>query len=301
MQKEIQKELKRTGLSLRELGHLLAKDHRTEFDPALIRALLDNERLQSFPEAWTDVLAILTVLPDGVTKQGKKYSYSKDRIFLTPEMTDHINAEFERTRVGPRDVARRVSDKASFETLHKRIFGWKNGAVKTIPKSDWQNVISYLAGLPDAVFVPDPHRKREVPKLADEAVKRRAKINKPPPADKKETITNTDDSKAEPDLTPERIQPARQRPNLDNHHLSDNRKLLGYIVIDELQYQKLHNERMRTLVSSRRLVASAPDAPAGIDSRTIDNWFLGRIISAEKEHLEWVLSAYAKLPSIDDC
>ncbi len=300
VQKDIQTELERTGLTRREFGHLLAEDHRGRIDSAVIRTLLDGQHLSAYPQAWGDILDILKDLPDGAPKPGSTYSYTTKRMPLTEEMTELINTEFKRTQISITDVARRIVGTNSFQALNNRIVRWGKGTAETVPISEWQDVVSYLDSLPDAVYIPDPKRERMPPALPEAPEKHIAKIAKPKPPQKPSTITNTDDSRAKPDLTLERIPPIKPRPDLDGHRLSSSRKRLGYVVIDEEQFQRLHAERERTLVSVRRLVASASNAPAGLQSRTVDNWFHGTILSAEKEHLDWVLDTYSKLPSVNE-
>lgn len=300
MQKDIQTELERTGLTRRELGHKLAKEHRGRFAPSVIRTLLDGHHLSDHPDAWEDILNVLKALPDGSPKPRTTYSYATKRISLTHEMIDHINTEFERTRLTISDVARRVAGERSFNALNNRIMRWRKGTAESVPASEWRDVLSYLATLPDVVQVSDPDRVRELPVAIEQPKRPPPKILKPKAPTKQPTLANTDDSRPEPDLLSERIPTIKPRPRLVDYRLSSNREGLGYVLIDDGCYQRLHRERKRTCVSARRLIASATEVPAGLNARTIDNWLLGNILAAESEHLEWVLIAFRNLPSVDE-
>ncbi|NQY15694.1 MAG: hypothetical protein HRT81_17855, partial [Henriciella sp.] len=148
---EIQKELERTGRSLRDLGQLLAKEHRGSFAPLLIRALLNNRPIFGFESAVPQVLAILGDLPDATEKPGSTYSYSTNRAALTPDMVKAINAEFDRTQQATGNVARQLTDQETFAARNNRVGRWRRGDVETVPTEEWYAVMAFLAALPEVV------------------------------------------------------------------------------------------------------------------------------------------------------
>lgn len=64
-------------------------------------------------------------------------------------------------------------------------------------------------------------------------------------------------------------------------------------VTAEIQ-EKLKAERERTGLGGRALMRGQRDStPEDLRAQMIDSWVSGRVATAKKEHLDWVLKAYA--------
>tara|TARA_R110002073_G_scaffold243846_2_gene405969 strand:- start:459 stop:1286 length:828 start_codon:yes stop_codon:yes gene_type:complete len=69
-----------------------------------------------------------------------------------------------------------------------------------------------------------------------------------------------------------------------------------YVEITDAIYETLHAELRRTRVTPNTLLKHGDDAPRGLQIHTVSNWFSGKILSAEKHYLEYILKCYADLP-----
>lgn len=284
-------------MTLRDLGQHIVRHDRQALPRAVLSEMVNGTDLIRLKPHWPALLTVLKTLPDAPPSVSAPYrKIDGERIPLTRQMIAQLNGEFERTGVAIVDVERLLLRREMKSRRKTPIVQWKKGMSKTVPRAEWDRVIALLEHLPDKGAamrgIPGPP-----PPTPPKTEKKPYRIETPAYPKRQRTLTSMDDSEAAPDLKPDEILPARAREGLSSHQVNRHHKALGYVQISEAQYRKLHAERRRTLVSARRLVASAPDVPGGLRARHIDSWLLGRTLSAEEHYLEWVLEAYARLPT----
>ena len=298
---ELTSELERTGLTLREFGHLVARKHRKHVEAETIRTLIQDERPKLPSDALPELLPILSEMPDKPAHTPKSpYNKASKRIAFDTDMHGHLVSELERTQIVITDIARRLKPERGSKALNQRLTQWRHGDAQTVPQDEWLAVIGYLEALPNA-RKPAPSLKSEKPKPAQPMPQRSAPpIAKPSRPPKRAVITNVDDTRAISDLSSDDLPQVKPRPRMKTYRLGETLKRLGYILISDDLYTLLHEERRRTLVSPRRLIASAKQPPPNLASKQVRDWLLGNTLAAEKEHLDWVLKTYASLPDAND-
>jgi hypothetical protein len=255
-------------------------------------------------------------------------------ISLTAGHLKKIRAEKRRTQVGSIALLKTVDDKPA-DLKPGLIDGWLSGGIKTAKLSHYDFVLRAYRALPDScpnakrpvkdapdrLTVTDIMRKRlrfihtnapanylnEAPGdfttvMMAHLLSGRAKTI---PIDvwhfmegTREERSTTVDSMGQimPDLRAKDIPPApRPRKGASVYKL---RQYPGthYVEITDTLYNQLHQELHRTRVSHKRLLNSRNDVPKGLRELTVANWFLGKIYSAEKDYLDFILKCYAALP-----
>lgn len=260
-----------------------------------LRALLEQAPGRIRHKDVPQLMAILQALPDRPPppvhdRQGHSKRGKLKRIDLTKEMRQALNKEFERTQLKASDLKVLMQNEDYGADAYRDVGRWRLGNVKSVQENKWRLVMHYLAKIPDAIIhAPSSRKDAKTPAIGKPVRKPRA-----------QAFTSVDDSVPRPDLKPEAIQPPKDRPKIKGYRVSGMHQRLGYVVIDDEIYDRLHALRRQTLVSPRRLILSAHDAPADLEISQVRNWFLGVTLSAEKEHLNWVLNTYESWPVVND-
>lgn len=142
---QITVELKRTNLTLRELGHHIARRSNLDIDPFIPRSLIAGHSLELMRDHLAPILDALRTLPDAdPSTVSSTHSKTRKRIPITPEMRSQLEREFERTGMTIKDLARRVARPNDAEQLRQRLRLWRSGQVKTIFEDDWLAAIHEL-------------------------------------------------------------------------------------------------------------------------------------------------------------
>ncbi|KCZ61431.1 hypothetical protein HY36_16815 [Hyphomonas atlantica] len=278
---------------------MVARKYRKHVEAETVRALIQEQSSQISSNAFEALLSILSALPDRPAHVPKStYSKASRRISFNEDMRVQLIAELQRTQIVISDLVKRLKHERDRKALAHRLTRWKRGTVDTVPEDEWLSVIEYLGTIPDAIK--STPSVTPVESQSVEVVRSMPPIAKPAGAQKKAALTNMDDTRAVPDLALNDVGPAKPRARMKRYRLGESLKRLGYIVISDELYNRLHEERKRTLLSPRRLLASATRPPPDLTSKQVRDWFLGNTLAAEKEHLEWVLNAYADLPDAND-
>lgn len=286
---ELKSELDRTGLTLRKLALHIAETDRSKFPPDLLKAMLSECALLEVTDHADDLIEILYAQSDKpmALKNRRAKRDTKRRKVITPEMRVQLNNEIKRTQVSVNGLCRLLFPEMDTAMINGSVQLVRKGVQTTLPFGIWAPLMDRLRSLPS------PGATLSISAASGEMVLPESQHY----PEKAEAISLMGDQVCRPDLDREKIEAARPRPNMIGYELSERFERLGYIVIGDRHYQQLHAERRRTLVSSRRLLASANDVPGGLRHHQVSQWFLGKTRCAEKRYLDWVLARYSKLPT----
>lgn len=124
------------------------------------------------------MVAAYAAQPDAseATVKIRKYYRGKDKISLSEELKDKMEAEWLRTDIGPTSLARYLPPEKQY--LKAKVRRWINGEIKRAPERELNFVLSVWEALPDKsthkpkptkpvpkVLKPNPHMKRAAPYL----------------------------------------------------------------------------------------------------------------------------------------
>lgn len=285
---ELKIELDRTGLTLRGLALRIIEHDRSLLPPAILKLMLAgrfSKELIEFSSVLLDAVKSerdCASIPAGYAKRR-----SSRRIPVTSEMRALITSQFSNT-AQMSVLERRLFPNMPRTQFQKMMILIMRGEQKTISGSVWSRLSKHFKEIEK-----DPFRDRDFDYPESEIKMLNAPIRKSSP------ITYQANINLEPDLDRDRIEGVPTDRDISNYRLGARRAELGYVVISDADFAELHAQRLRTCVSVRRLLVASREAPSGLSIKTVQSWFTGRTIAAERCYLEWVLAAYAGLPTAD--
>jgi hypothetical protein len=287
---ELKSELDRTGLTLRKLALHIAETDRSKLSPETLNSMLAECPLHSITDHSADLVDILRSHPDTPAPCDNRRAKrdTTRRSVISAEMSAQLDHELTRTAASVSVLARRLFSNMDASKVAQSIYLVRKGILTTLPANIWSPLIEHLQSLPSpGSTFPISESSGEMVLPTAESYPKKAM-----------RLSSVDDSAAAPDLELAQILPSAPRPHMIGYSLSDRLKRAGYVVIDEQLYQALHDQRRRTLVSPRRLLAAADKAPAGLKTHLVKGWFSGQTRCAEGHYLEWVFDRYRSLPSV---
>lgn len=77
------------------------------------------------------------------------------------------------------------------------------------------------------------------------------------------------------------------------------RTTVGYVLIDKSIIDQINAETERVGITISTLFDTSDNIPEGLSSATVYNWLSGRVASAKKEYIEFVISELQSLPTTD--
>lgn len=222
---------------------------------------------------------------------------------VTHEHVQEMKAQFKRSKVGPMALLKNIPDKPDGLEYYT-IEAWLNGRSRTARKDHLNFVMASWSALPAAYSVKHvasgyaeitaAQRERllalkDKTGLAPNALMRGAKDAPPGLHSNKIKAWMTGSIKT---ARPEDLDYVFKRWEA----LPSKEK--DYIFIGEEELDALRGQRDRTGFGSTKLLKQSDDVPQGLRASLVESWLTGRTVRAKREYLEFVLSAYKKLPDL---
>ncbi|WP_147372833.1 hypothetical protein [Henriciella mobilis] len=278
-------ELERTRLTLRKLGLHIAETDRSAVEPETLSLLLSECPLHALHDQASNLLPIIRrveTAPERLDSGRTRYRSGK-RLAVTPAMRALLKTKLQNQQLPLSAIGRSHFPEFPQGRLNTLISRLIYGQQKTLKEDEWLRIKTVLDSVSENEFPTKPTPKPAIPHI-------------PKKQDTATTLSERRYQDLRPDLDSETIPSPKSRPALANYKLSDRMINMGYIIIDDELYDRLHAHRRRSGVSIRRLLKSSADAPNDLPVTTVQAWFNGSTLSAERRLVNWVLDAYGNLP-----
>lgn len=147
----VRAELARTGVSQSQLFQDRKDIPKGLTHPIFLHFL--NGRTQEFPkDCYEYIVVFLRELPTdaGADKGPRQRGLRKGRVHLTEDMRNALLSERQRTGIGETALVRIMASDGKVPPPSRRIHEWISGYVKSVPREQYDMVLSAWRELPDA-------------------------------------------------------------------------------------------------------------------------------------------------------
>ena len=216
-----------------------------------------------------------------------------ERITITDSMCEKLITEMKRTNKGAVLVLEGVNDVP--ENINSsRIQAWKDKASRSVLQSDWDWLMKRYKSLPSVSQETEIDAKKRK-KISDEFERTQARgalvitalEGQVPEGLNTTLINNIIDGKR-----------THIREDFWEATIKGYLKLEDMIILTDAKINAIKDEMTRTDLKQTTLLKEAPAKPMDLSDGVISAWMTRRVKRAKQRHYDFVINAYAKIPSV---